>query len=137
MYKLGEKVFLTVEGLQEGEKGKAIFLRPINATHMTAHSSIPFDGKLKTEFNQYVEPKLLKSMKTCSVEDVVGEQEVWFKGTNYESLKFQMSGETIVEKIVDCNQYVKGHAEKIIKIELFTPIITFSSFYHHFKMIRL
>ena len=96
MYKLGEKVFLTVEGLQEGEKGKAIFLRPINATHMTAYSSIPFDGKLKTEFNQYVEPKLLKSMKTCSVEDVVGEQEVWFKGTNYESLKFQMSGETIV-----------------------------------------
>ncbi len=95
VYKLGEKVFLTVDGLQQGEKGKAIFLRPLNATHMTAYSTIPFDGELKTEFNQYVEPKLLQSMETCSVEDIVGEWEVLFKGTNYESLKFQMSKETI------------------------------------------
>ena len=95
VYKLGEKVFLTVEGLQEIEKGKAIFLRPLNATHMTAYSTIPFDGELKNEFNQYVEPKLLKSMKTCSVEDIVGQWEVWFKGTNYESLKFVVSKERI------------------------------------------
>ena len=95
VYKLGEKVFLTVDGLQEIEKGKAIFLRPLNATHMTAYSTIPFDGQLKNEFNQYVEPKLLKSMKTCSVEDIVGQWEVWFKGTNYESLKFVVSEERI------------------------------------------
>lgn len=98
VYKLGEKVFLTVEGLQEREKGKAIFLRPLNATHMTAYSTIPFDGELKNEFNQYVEPKLLKSMKTCSVEDIVGQWEVWFKGTNYESLKFVVSEEMITDE---------------------------------------
>jgi len=98
VYKLGEKVFLTVEGLQEIEKGKAIFLRPLNATHMTAYSTIPFDGELKNEFNQYVEPKLLKSMKTCSVEDIVGQWEVWFKGTNYESLKFVVSEEMITDE---------------------------------------
>ena len=98
VYKLGEKVFLTVEGLQEIEKGKAIFLRPLNATHMTAYSTIPFDGQLKNEFNQYVEPKLLKSMKTCSVEDIVGQWEVWFKGTNYESLKFVVSEEMITDE---------------------------------------
>ena len=98
VYKLGEKVFLTVDGLQEIEKGKAIFLRPLNATHMTAYSTIPFDGQLKNEFNQYVEPKLLKSMKTCSVEDIVGQWEVWFKGTNYESLKFVVSEEMITDE---------------------------------------
>ena len=98
VYKLGEKVFLTVEGLQEIEKGKAIFLRPLNATHMTAYSTIPFDGELKNEFNQYVEPKLLQSMKTCSVEDIVGQWEVWFKGTNYESLKFVVSEEMITDE---------------------------------------
>lgn len=80
---------------KKGEKGKAIFLRPLNVTHMTAYNTIPFNGELKTEFNKHVEPKLLKSMKTCSTEDIVGQWEVWFKGTNYESLKFQMSDEVI------------------------------------------
>ena len=96
VYKLGEKIFLTVDGLQTGEKGKVVFLRPLNSTHMTAYSTIPFDGELKNNFNQYVEPKLLQSMKTCSVEDIVGQWEVWFKGTNYESLKFVMSEEMIL-----------------------------------------
>jgi len=37
-------------------------------------------------------------METCSVENIVEQWEVWFKGTNYESLKLQMNDETISDK---------------------------------------
>jgi hypothetical protein len=62
---------------------------------MTAYSIIEFDEELKRGFNQYVKSKLFKSVKICSIEDIIGQLEIWFKKTNYESLKFQISEETI------------------------------------------
>jgi hypothetical protein len=95
-YMLGEKIFFRAVELGNNEKGEIWFLRPINNTHSTPYQVIPFDGKLKFNFNQYLEPKLLKHKNTCNIENMIGVWEIWFKGTNYKSLKFEILNEILV-----------------------------------------
>ena len=95
-YKLGEKIFLVVKELQNEDKGEIVFLRPLNSTHYGMYESIPFDGKLKSNFNQFIQPKLVKSMETCKKSDIIGEWVIWFRGTNYEELRFKMLDEKII-----------------------------------------
>ena len=61
-YKLGETVFVSVNGLATNDVGKIIFGLP-NGT--TVYSTIPFDGGIKSEFNTYFTPSLLKARKIC------------------------------------------------------------------------
>ena len=94
-YLIGEKVFLVIEGLNTNEKGQIAFLKQANETHYTVYQTIPFDGNNKHEFNYYTDIKLSKNIELCSIEDIIGEWTVVFRGTNYENLKFK-----IIDKIL-------------------------------------
>ncbi len=89
-YILGEKIFLVIGGLQEQEKGQIVFLRPHNDTYKKVYQTISFDGSKKNIFNYYVEPDLSKKGGICSIEDIVGDWTVVFRGTNYKNLEFKV-----------------------------------------------
>ncbi len=91
-YKLGENIFVTVNGLAPNDVGKIIFGLP-NGT--TVYSTVPFDGAVKSEFNTYFTPSLSKAKKICSVNDIVGEWFVVFRDTEYKPITFRIINETI------------------------------------------
>ena len=43
-YNLGEKIFLSTQGLKMSDKGTVEFLRPINDTHHKVYMKMPFHG---------------------------------------------------------------------------------------------
>ncbi|MDH3312861.1 MAG: hypothetical protein OEM28_06900 [Nitrosopumilus sp.] len=90
-YVLGEKIFLRIGGLSYDEKGQAVFLRPLNSTHYSVYNTIPFDGSTKSAFNYYVEPQLAKTRGYCTVDDLIGDWRVVFRGTNYTNLEFKIT----------------------------------------------
>ena len=90
-YILGEKIFLRIGGLSPDEIGQAVFLMPSNGTHYTVYLSIPFDGSDKSAFNYYLEPDLSKFRGICSVDDLVGDWKVVFRGTDYPNLEFRVT----------------------------------------------
>lgn len=94
-YLIGEKIFLRIGGLNIDDKGQVVFLRPSNETHYTVHQTILFDGSQKNEFNYYTEVRLSKQLGTCSIEDIVGEWTVVFRGTNYSNIKFEIIDEIL------------------------------------------
>jgi hypothetical protein len=94
-YILGEKIFLVIGGIEQDEKGQIVFLRPLNDTHQKVYQTIPFDGSKKNIFNYYIEPDLSKINGVCSIDDIVGDWTVVFRGTNYENLKFKVINEIL------------------------------------------
>ena len=94
-YILGEKIFLRIGGLSYDEKGQTAFLRPSNSTHYLVYVTIPFDGSDKSEFNYYLEPDLSKLKGICSVNDLVGDWRVVFRGTDYPNLEFKITEEIL------------------------------------------
>jgi hypothetical protein len=96
-YLLGEKVFLRLGGIQPEEKGQVVFMRPLNDTHYSEYITIPFDGMNKGGFNYYFQPKLLQSKGTCSVDDILGEWTVMFRGTQYTNLNFKVINQTLLK----------------------------------------
>lgn len=94
-YLLGEKIFIRIGGLNPDEKGQIALLRPSNATHYSVWQTIPFDGMEKNAFNYYTQPVLSKSTQVCTVDDILGEWVVVFRGTNYANLKFE-----VINKII-------------------------------------
>ena len=90
-YILGEKIFLRIGGLAYDEIGQAVFLMPSNGTHYTVYWSIPFDGADKSAFNYYIEPDLAESREICSIDDLVGDWKVVFRGTDYPDLEFRIT----------------------------------------------
>lgn len=95
-YKLGETVFVSVNGLSTNDVGKMIFGLP-NGT--TIYSTIPFDGGIKSEFNTYFIPSLSKVNKICSVNDIVGKWLVIFKDTKYKPLTFEIINKTLDDTV--------------------------------------
>jgi len=89
-YVLGEKIFLVIGGLEHDDKGQIAFLRPLNDTHKKVYQTIAFDGSKKNVFNYYVEPGLAKKNGICSIDDIVGDWTVVFRGTDYENLEFKI-----------------------------------------------
>jgi len=94
-YVLGEKVFLRIGGLDVNEKGQIAFLKQTNETHYTVFQTIPFDGNNKNAFNYYTDIKLSKALGLCSIDDILGEWEVVFRGTNYSNIKFEIINSTL------------------------------------------
>ena len=94
-YAIGEKIFLIIGGLNADEKGQIAFMRPLNATHYSVYSSIPFDGAAKPEFNYYLEPKLSKASGICSVDDISGKWAVIFRGTDYPNIYFEITKDVV------------------------------------------
>ena len=93
-YNLGEKIFIVVNGLNEEDKGKVIFFRPLNNTSWVNYMTIDFDGVNKSKFNLYFEPKLGKLNKICSTNDLVGTWIVKFIGTEYSDINFEILNQT-------------------------------------------
>ena len=98
-YLLGENIFLIATALQLDEKGEIQFIRPSGDIYRI----IPFDGQMRTDFNQYFTPFPSAALKVCSSDDLVGDWFVKFEGTNYESIKFEIK-----------NEYLEGEKYKYI-----------------------
>ncbi len=94
-YRLGDKIFLIMEGLSFEERGNVVFLRPLNDTHYSVWTSYPFDGMKKDAFNVYFEPKLSERDNICNVNDLIGQWKIVFRGTDYDNLGFIMTNSTI------------------------------------------
>ena len=93
-YNLGEKIFISVNGLKEKDKGKIVFFQPLNNTSWRNYITIDFDGKYKTQFNSYFEPRLSELKKLCSTNELVGEWVVKFIGTEYSDINFKIMNQT-------------------------------------------
>ena len=91
-YKIGENIFISVNGLGPLDVGNMGFILP-NGT--TTYIAIQFDGSLKPQFNQYFEPGISKARMICSVSDILWEWTVVFKQTKYKPLKFKIINETL------------------------------------------
>ena len=94
-YLIGEKIFLVIGDLGLDEKGQIAFLRPMNMTHVAVWQTISFDGAKKPAFNFYTQPVLSKELKICTVDDLIGEWTVVFRGTDYPNLKFKIINEIL------------------------------------------
>ena len=93
-YNIGEKVFLSTSNLLPEDKGMVQFLRPLNDTHNESYIRIPFDGKEKTQFNYYFEPRFNQYKEICSIDDIAGDWIVKFLGTQYEDINFKIINQT-------------------------------------------
>jgi hypothetical protein len=93
-YNLGEKIFISVDGLKEEDKGKVIFFRPLNNTSWSNYVTMDFDGQNKVQFNLYFEPKLSEFKKICSTNDLVGTWIVKFIGTEYSDINLKILNQT-------------------------------------------
>ena len=89
-YILGEKIFMIMSGLGIDEKGQIAVLRPSNDTHYSVYQTYPFDGKDKEAFNIYFEADLAKNQGICTVNDLIGEWRIVFRGTDYPNLEFKV-----------------------------------------------
>jgi len=106
-YLIGHKIFLIAAEVNPNEKGviKIIKMneyeswseRVTNAGSGKVMKSYPFNGESNSKFNIYFSPNLSLVSKICSVEDLVGNYQVVFDGTDYRSIEFKI-----------LNQYLPG-----------------------------
>ena len=89
-YNMGEKIFLSTSNLLPEDKGTVQFLRPLNDTHHKSYITMPFDGKSKSQFNYYFEPRFFENKGICSIDDIAGNWIVKFHGTQYEDIYFEI-----------------------------------------------
>ncbi len=87
-YLIGEKIFLRIGGLNPEDNGQIAFLKQTNETHYTVYQTIQFNGNNKLAFNYYTDIKLSRTLGLCTVDDILGEWTVVFRGTDYTNLKF-------------------------------------------------
>jgi len=93
-YLLGEKIFVNIDQLNIDEKGKVIFLRPINSTNYLTYHTMTFDGSGQRN-NYYFTPDLSELRGICSVDEIIGNWKVVFQGTEYSDLNFKVVAEII------------------------------------------
>ena len=91
-YKMGENIFFVADNLALSDTGNAIFVLP-NGT--TKYISLPFDGAQKSSFNYYFKPSISKNRNICTVDDLIGEWTIIFRGTEYQQLKFKILNDTV------------------------------------------
>jgi len=94
-YLIGEKVFLRIGALEPNEIGQIAFLKLANETHYTVYQTIAFDGSNKNVFNFYTDIRLSKTLGLCSVDDILGEWTVVFRGTDHANIKFEVINQTL------------------------------------------
>jgi len=101
-YKLGENVFMVVTGLKPNDVGKILVTDPKGGTFTT----IPFNGTMKSSFNNYFKPNTERAEQLCKPTDLVGNWTIVFKGVPYKSIPF---------KIV--NDWIPGSQQEIKPID--------------------
>ena len=97
-YLLGEKIFVNIDALNVNEKGKVVFLRPVNSTHYSPYHTMPFDETGQRN-NYYFTPDLSTTRGICSADELIGNWKVVFQGTKHLDLKFK-----VVEEILPGNE---------------------------------
>jgi hypothetical protein len=88
-YVLGERLFLNLDYLDKNTKGEMIFTKIINNTHTYQYKKIQFDGS-KPQYNFYIGLNLNNPRGLCNADQLIGNWELRFEGTNYESIKFKV-----------------------------------------------
>ena len=88
-YVLGEKLFVNLDYIDKNTKGQMIFSKFVNDTHSYHYKKIQFDGS-KPQNNFYIGMNLNMPRGLCNAEQLVGDWELIFEGTNYESIKFKV-----------------------------------------------
>ena len=94
-YLIGHKVFLNADGLKLNDKGKLIMRHVYDDGSYKIFKSDRFDGSMKSEFNKYFSPQLNMMTGLCSTDDLVGNWEIVFEGTDYQSIKFKIKNEIL------------------------------------------
>ena len=88
-YILGERLFVNLDYIDKNTKGEMIFTKIINDTHSYQYKKIKFDGS-KVQNNFYIGMNLNMPRGLCNVDQLIGNWELIFEGTNYESIKFKI-----------------------------------------------
>ena len=91
-YLLGEKIFVNIDALDVNEKGKVVFLRPINSTHYSPYHIMPFNESGQRN-NYYFTPDLSVKEGICSTDELVGNWKVIFQGTKHSDLEIKITKE--------------------------------------------
>ena len=90
-YRLGEKIFISVSGLAEGEAGKIRFTTPGGILAYTQE----FNGSKKCCFNVYWEPDTSRTSGILQVQDLVGMWTMSFDGAEYFPIHFKVTEEWV------------------------------------------
>ena len=93
-YVVWEKIFINIEEIDKFTKGQMVFYKLVNNTHGYTYKTISFDGS-KIQQNLYLSLDLSKSRGICTVDMLVGDWELIFEGTNFESIKFKVTDQII------------------------------------------
>lgn len=88
-YVLGERLFVNLDYVDKSTKGEMIFTKIINNTHVYEYKKVKFDGS-KPQYNFYIGMNLNQIRGLCNVDQLIGNWELRFEGTNYESIKFKV-----------------------------------------------
>ena len=88
-YVLGERLFVNLEYIDKNTKGEMIFTKIINDTNSYNYKKLRFDGS-KVQNNFYIGMNLNMPRGLCNVDQLIGNWELRFEGTNYESIKFKV-----------------------------------------------
>jgi len=93
-YVMGEKIFVNLDNLPENMKGEMRFVKHYNSTHNQQYKIIGFDGsKPQNNFYLGIYPSLSRGF--CTSDSLVGEWELMFSGTPYDSLDFKIVNQII------------------------------------------
>jgi len=90
-HRLGEHIFMTVDGLQPFEKGWIRVFMP----NGHQYTQISFDGSQKSSFNTYFKPDTQAKANRCDPMDLVGVWTVVFDGTTHRPIEFEFINEYI------------------------------------------
>ena len=88
-YVLGERLFVNLDNIDKNTKGQMIFSKILNDTHGYHYKKIKFDGS-ESQSNFYIGMSLNHARGVCSTDKLIGNWELIFEGTNYESIKFKV-----------------------------------------------
>ena len=73
-YILGEKIFVNINDFNENLKGKMVFAKIFNDTHVFEYKKIPFDFS-KPQQNFYISIDLFEKRGICTTEQIIGDWE--------------------------------------------------------------
>ena len=99
-YQLGHKIFLIANEVNQNDKGAIKLVKTNEDGSQKIFKTYRFDGMKKQSFNIYFSPNLNEINSICSAEDVIGNYEVIFEGTNYKSIKLK-----IINKYLPGSEY--------------------------------
>ena len=88
-YVLGERLFVNLDNIDKNTKGQMIFSKILNDTHGYHYKKIKFDGS-ESQSNFYIGMNLNHARGICTTDQLIGNWELIFEGTNYESIKFKI-----------------------------------------------